>query len=105
MPSKEELFREVYGNLSDEEIEAYGGMIFRQLQEQEINSKKDDQKRVATPRQAILDGADYVVVGRPIINAEDPKKAAEDIIKEIDEALKEKENRQVGEDTKREKSE
>ena len=39
MPSKEEQFREIYGNLSDEEIEAYGGMIFRQLQEQEDKDK------------------------------------------------------------------
>ena len=78
-------------------------MIFRQIKEEEDRiNKKDDQKRVATPRQAILDGADYVVVGRPIINAEDPKKAAEAIVQEIAEALKEKEDkdRQVGEDTK-----
>ena len=84
-------------------LSLYGGMIFRQIKEEEDRiNKKDDQKRVATPRQAILDGADYVVVGRPIINAEDPKKAAEAIVQEIAEALKEKEDkdRQVGEDTK-----
>ncbi|KOR28272.1 hypothetical protein TI04_11410 [Achromatium sp. WMS2] len=33
---------------------------------------QDDQKRVATAYQAILDGADHVVVGRPIRNAPDP---------------------------------
>jgi orotidine-5'-phosphate decarboxylase len=42
-----------------------------------------DQKRVATPASAIRDGADYLVVGRPIIAAPDPRKAAEAIVAEI----------------------
>ncbi len=42
-----------------------------------------DQKRVATPQSAIRDGADYLVVGRPIIAAPDPRKAAEAIVAEI----------------------
>jgi len=42
-----------------------------------------DQKRVLTPQQAISAGADYIVVGRPIIQANDPLKAAKKIIKEI----------------------
>jgi orotidine-5'-phosphate decarboxylase len=47
-----------------------------------------DQKRVATPERAIHDGADYLVVGRPITQAADPHKAAEAIGAEIVEALK-----------------
>jgi orotidine-5'-phosphate decarboxylase len=43
----------------------------------------DDQKRVATVREAFLNGADYIVVGRPIRNAPDPRKAAEQIQAEI----------------------
>lgn len=39
-----------------------------------------DQKRVATPAQAIQSGADHIVVGRPILNAQDPKRAADDIL-------------------------
>lgn len=39
----------------------------------------DDQKRVVDIEQAFFNGADYIVVGRPIRNAEDPKKAAKDI--------------------------
>lgn len=39
----------------------------------------DDQKRVATPRKAFWDGADHIVVGRPIYEAPDPKGAAEAI--------------------------
>ena len=42
-----------------------------------------DQKRVATPAQAIADGADHLVVGRPIHGADDPRAAAEAILAEI----------------------
>lgn len=42
-----------------------------------------DQKRVATPAQAIKDGVDHMVVGRPIWQAEDPRQAALDILNEI----------------------
>ncbi len=42
-----------------------------------------DQKRVATPGRAIADGADYLVVGRPITGAADPRAAAEAIVAEI----------------------
>ena len=47
----------------------------------------DDQKRPATPRNVILDGADYLVVGRPIRDHEDPRHAAELVQREITEAL------------------
>lgn len=42
-----------------------------------------DQKRVATPAEAMMAGADYLVVGRPITSAPDPKHAAEAIQDEI----------------------
>ena len=42
-----------------------------------------DQKRIATPALAIAAGADYLVVGRPIIAAADPQAAAEAIVAEI----------------------
>jgi orotidine-5'-phosphate decarboxylase len=42
-----------------------------------------DQKRVATPTNAIADGADHVVVGRPIWQSRDPKAAAEAILREL----------------------
>lgn len=41
------------------------------------NRPSDDQKRVVTVEQAFLNGADYIVVGRPIRDADDPKAAAE----------------------------
>lgn len=47
----------------------------------------DDQQRVMTPYQAIRDGADYLVVGRPIRSANDPATAAEAIQKDIARAL------------------
>nr|WP_152527860.1 orotidine-5'-phosphate decarboxylase [Lutibaculum baratangense] len=45
-----------------------------------------DQKRVASPRQAIREGASHVVVGRPITQAENPLAAAKAIIQEIESA-------------------
>ena len=42
-----------------------------------------DQKRVATPAQAIRDGADHIVVGRPINKAADPRAAAQAILAEL----------------------
>lgn len=46
-----------------------------------------DQRRTATPAQAISSGADYIVVGRPITEAPDPARAMEQIAAEITEAL------------------
>lgn len=42
-----------------------------------------DQKRIATPAQAITDGADHIVVGRPIHRAENPRAAAQSILEEL----------------------
>jgi orotidine-5'-phosphate decarboxylase len=47
----------------------------------------DDQKRHTTPAQAIELGADYLVVGRPILKDPDPRAAASRVIDEIDGAL------------------
>ncbi|WP_306047816.1 orotidine-5'-phosphate decarboxylase [Nioella sp. MMSF_3534] len=46
-------------------------------------SAKGDQKRVATPAQAITDGADHIVVGRPIWTATDPRAAAQAILADL----------------------
>jgi orotidine-5'-phosphate decarboxylase len=47
----------------------------------------DDQKRVMTPSRAVAAGADYIVVGRPILEASDPGAAAEAIVEEIAAAM------------------
>jgi orotidine-5'-phosphate decarboxylase len=46
----------------------------------------DDQKRIATPAQAIAHGASMLVVGRPITRAHDPAEAAQAILQEIEQA-------------------
>src|SRR3979411_1589320 len=46
-----------------------------------------DQKRIMTPARAIAAGADYLVVGRPVLEASDPKAAADAIVAEIEQAL------------------
>jgi orotidine-5'-phosphate decarboxylase len=48
---------------------------------------RDDQSRIATPGAAIAAGADYLVVGRPIRDARDPRAAAEEIQAQIAAAL------------------
>jgi len=50
-------------------------------------SSSGDQKRIMTPARAIAAGADYLVIGRPIVEASDPKAAAEAIQAEIAQAL------------------
>jgi len=42
-------------------------------------AKTDDQKRVATAAEAIAAGANFIVVGRPILEAEDPLKAVKEL--------------------------
>jgi len=48
-----------------------------------VGAALGDQKRVATPAQAINDGADHIVVGRPIWQADDPAQAARDVVAEL----------------------
>ena len=47
----------------------------------------DDQTRIMTPSDAIKQGVDFLVVGRPITKAEDPVKSARLILEEISEVL------------------
>ncbi|OQW61268.1 MAG: orotidine 5'-phosphate decarboxylase [Proteobacteria bacterium SG_bin9] len=51
-------------------------------------SAAGDQKRIMTPAKAIAAGADYLVVGRPVVEAAHPKNAAEEIVAEIEAAAK-----------------
>ena len=48
-----------------------------------INAPKDDQSRVSSAKQAIEDGSDYLVIGRPITRSSDPLKSLEIFLKEI----------------------
>jgi len=52
-----------------------------------IWASRDDQKRIMTPSEAIKQGADYLVIGRPIYGARNPVSAAKKIINEIAEVI------------------
>ncbi len=45
--------------------------------------EKNDQKRVLTPKEAIKKGANYIVMGRPIINSDNPKETAAKVLNEV----------------------
>jgi orotidine-5'-phosphate decarboxylase len=47
-------------------------------------ASKDDQKRITTPRQAVQNGADFLVMGRPVTQAPDPEQAFLKICQELD---------------------
>lgn len=53
------------------------------------NGAGDDQRRIMTPRKAVAAGSDYLVVGRPITRAKDPRSVAVVINTEMNEALEE----------------
>ncbi|MDP2277293.1 MAG: orotidine 5'-phosphate decarboxylase / HUMPS family protein, partial [Nitrospirota bacterium] len=44
---------------------------------------KEDQKRIMTPRQAVAEGSNILVIGRPLYASNNPRQAAEEIQKEI----------------------
>ena len=49
--------------------------------------EQDDQARVTTPARAIKNGSDYLVIGRPIRDADDPVRAALQVAEEIEAAI------------------
>jgi orotidine-5'-phosphate decarboxylase len=51
-------------------------------------TKRDDQKRVMTPAEAVRAGVDYIVVGRPIMEAAEPVNVAREIIAEMEQSAK-----------------
>ena len=48
-----------------------------------VGSETGDQKRIASPREAVEAGADYLVIGRPITSAPDPRAAVRSIVAEL----------------------
>ncbi len=71
---------EEVGNLRDI---AGPGMVLVTPGIRPSGSASDDQKRIMTPARAIEAGANYLVVGRPVVDARDPKAAADAIVAEI----------------------
>lgn len=47
-------------------------------------TQRGDQKRIMTPAEAVRAGSDYLVIGRPIIEADDPVRAAQTVIEEME---------------------
>jgi orotidine-5'-phosphate decarboxylase len=78
---------------SAEEAAALRGIIDRRMSLvtpgiRPLGAASGDQKRIMTPARAIAAGADYLVVGRPVLEAADPRGAADAIVAEIEQALK-----------------
>lgn len=50
-------------------------------------ASKDDQSRITTPKDAVLNGVSHIVIGRPITKADNPKEAATKVLNEIEEVF------------------
>ncbi len=61
-----------------------------------LGSSLDDQKRVATPYHAIMNGADYLVVGRPITRHDKPAEMAMRILEQMEWAIEARNSNQPG---------
>jgi len=70
--------------------EAYPNIVIVTPGIRPAGSKTDDHKRVLTPHDAIVSGADHIVLGRPIRNSSDPRGTARRIQEDIESALREK---------------
>jgi orotidine-5'-phosphate decarboxylase len=66
--------------------EAGGGFVIVTPGIRPAGAGRNDQRRVATPAEAVAEGADYVVVGRPVLAASDPAAAARAIVEEMERA-------------------
>jgi orotidine-5'-phosphate decarboxylase len=64
----------------------FGGPHLPSVSKSGDTACRDDQARVLTPKEAIAAGANYLVVGRPILDAPDPARAVNEIVREIEEA-------------------
>ncbi len=69
-----------------------------------LGTSTDDHKRFTTPGEAIRLGADYLVVGRPILKDPEPRTAAQQIISEIESALTNQGDQTKGHNTARTKA-
>ncbi len=67
-------------------IRPSASVAFAPGREEGSSHAPDDQRRIATPAQAVRSGADFLVVGRPILRAADPEEAIAQVLREIEQA-------------------
>ncbi len=82
-PHEIKIIREEFGS---EPILVVPGIRIGEAANQQplaANSYQDDQSRTATPKQALQDGANYLVIGRPITKSHNPKEAAQKILNSL----------------------
>ena len=73
------LLQDILEKFSQKILTLCPGIRFRSNKDSNKNLNKDDQKRIMTPEAAFANGADYIVMGRSITQAESPESLLQEL--------------------------